>query len=602
MDNQKLLQGRYRLLHSLGRGGQGAVFLAADQNLPGRRVAIKRNNKFSDELQEQFKREATILARLKHRNLPQVYDHFIEPSGEQYLVMEYIEGAHLRKIAARRDASRTEADILAWIKQVMAALAYMHTWVDPESQAIRPIIHRDIKPDNIKLTPDGNIYLVDFGLARYQTEDVTQAGARGSTSGFSPPEQYSSDDRSTDIRSDIYALGATFYFLLTRKRPRVSIDITPAKPLMPPRQLNPKISPKTEYVVLRAMQLQPEKRFQSIAEMQTALFSRDQRVVSVQLSAQQPRVHSKNRRLRQLRRFFLRESSKIRAVFGFPQGSQLEHRRHPVHRRESRPLSVPQVGMIASCAAIFVIILLLRYAPLPEMSELLEMPDVFQNLAAASTQSATPEVINTLAATPIFTHTSAPSSTPTALPIPTATPAPVQTQTATPAATPQPTIPATSTPYSTRIPVLTPVSTSRSTPIPLPTATSASALPVGSVILIAPLNALLQGRQIFRWTTDVTLSSAQYFELVFWQVGQDPMVHSFSPVGANKATTVTSNLDKAADLLPTYLISGREYEWGVLLVEMEPYRRLRYLGGGHRFRFARSVGSGGVSPLPTPGR
>jgi hypothetical protein len=112
----------------------------------------------------------------------------------------------------------------------------------------------------------------------------------------------------------------------------------------------------------------------------------------------------------------------------------------------------------------------------------------------------------------------------------------------------------------------------------------------------------LQGRRTFRWSTIVTLAENQYFELVFWPVGRDPMGNSFGPAGSIKETTLSVDLDKSADILPHLFQSGQDYEWGVLLVELNPYRRLQYLGGGHRFRFERSGGSGGGGgggPAPT---
>lgn len=129
---------------------------------------------------------------------------------------------------------------------------------------------------------------------------------------------------------------------------------------------------------------------------------------------------------------------------------------------------------------------------------------------------------------------------------------------------------------------------------PTPAPTPTPALPVGgSVTLLEPLTSVLQGRPTFRWTTDVRLAENQYFELVFWPVGRDPMNSSFGPAGSIKESSLTVDLDKAADALPSLLQVGQEYQWGILLVELNPYQRVQYLGGGQRFRFERSSGGGG---------
>ncbi len=262
-----ILHNRYRIIRLLGQGGMGAVYLAEDLHLPGRLIAIKENFDPSRSAQEQFKREAVMLARLKHPNLPQVTDHFIEPSGRQYLVMDYVEGEDLDQILARR-GPLPEAEVLGWMEQVFDALEYMHTWVDTVSGKPTPVIHRDIKPGNIKRTPEGRIMLVDFGIAKYQTGAGTETGARAASPGFSPVEQYTGG---TDVRSDVYALGATLYCLLTGQVPPESPRIAAGMPLTPPRALNPRISPNTEQAILRAMQIQAANRYQTVRDLRQAL-------------------------------------------------------------------------------------------------------------------------------------------------------------------------------------------------------------------------------------------------------------------------------------------------------------------------------------------
>jgi len=226
-------------------------------------VAIKENLDASPEAQRQFTREARILARLSHPNLPRVTDHFFIPGQGQYLVMDFVEGEDLQAMLARLGLL-PELQVLTWVSQICDALAYLHSQPSP-------IIHRDIKPANIKIRPDGRAMLVDFGIAKvYDPQLVTTIGAKAVTPGYSPPEQYGGG--STDARSDIYALGATLYHLLTGQIPpesvqrMVSVATTPS-----PRQLNQQISPMVEQVILRAIEVTTERRFQSVDELRTAL-------------------------------------------------------------------------------------------------------------------------------------------------------------------------------------------------------------------------------------------------------------------------------------------------------------------------------------------
>lgn len=265
----QLQQGRYVIQELLGRGGMGTVYLAADRNLPGRLVAIKENADTGPATQRQFQHEAILLARLTHPNLPRVTDHFTEPSGHQYLVMDYVEGDDLRALLRGHKGPLPEDLVRDWLDQVLSALSYMHNWIDPTTRKQTPIIHRDIKPGNIKRTPNGRIVLVDFGVAKVdETTEGTIVGARAITPGYSPLEQYSG---STDARSDIYALGATLYILLTGERPPEAPAIAAGAPLPPPRQRNRLISRGLERVVLRAMALHAADRFQNLEELRAAL-------------------------------------------------------------------------------------------------------------------------------------------------------------------------------------------------------------------------------------------------------------------------------------------------------------------------------------------
>ena len=254
--NQRLQNGRYEIIKKLGEGGMGAVYLAVDHNIDrGHLVALKENTNTSEYNEGMFQREARMLARLRHPNLPRVTDHFIDftdnqSTANQYLVMDYVEGQDLSEILHHQGAF-SEAEALIIIEQVTAALEYMHNWIETGSEKSNPIIHRDIKPSNIRQTPTGEIRLVDFGLARFEAGGMTRMQLNPFTPGFSPVEQYTGN---TSTRSDIYALGATLYTLLTGKVPPEAPEIASgSKTLVPLRQLDQSISRNTEHVVQRAM-------------------------------------------------------------------------------------------------------------------------------------------------------------------------------------------------------------------------------------------------------------------------------------------------------------------------------------------------------------
>jgi serine/threonine protein kinase len=259
LETGSILNNRYRIEGQLGKGGMGAVYLAYDQTLE-LRVAVKENLNPHPESEQQFRREAKLLASLRHPNLPRVTDHFILVDT-QYLVMDYIEGEDLQTLLMRRPPDTAEA--LRWADDVCDALTFLHTRQPP-------IIHRDLKPGNLKLQPDGRVILVDFGIAKAFTQDQTATGARGMTPGFSPPEQFGGSG--TDPRSDQYALAATVYYLLTAVQPANSIDRTLKQgDLQAPRTLNPNIPAHVDAALLRAMALRKDDRFPDVATFKEAL-------------------------------------------------------------------------------------------------------------------------------------------------------------------------------------------------------------------------------------------------------------------------------------------------------------------------------------------
>lgn len=260
----QVVDSRYRIVKLLGQGGFGAVYRAWDMRLE-RPCALKENLASSPDAEKQFSKEATILANLNHPNLPRVIDHFTVPGQGQYLVMDFVEGEDLQQMLDRH-GPLPEDKVLPWIAQICDALAYLHG----QSQSI---IHRDVKPANIKITPDGQPMLVDFGIAKlYDPTLRTALGARAVTPGYSPPEQYGHGR--TDTRSDIYSLGATLYALLTGEEPADSVErLIGAAALTPPKHLNPLISEPVAQVVMKALAAEPTQRFQSANEFKRALTS-----------------------------------------------------------------------------------------------------------------------------------------------------------------------------------------------------------------------------------------------------------------------------------------------------------------------------------------
>ena len=199
----QVLENRYRIDARLGQGGMGAVYLAWHLSLDTP-VVVKENLIESEEAKRQFSREAGLLAKLRHPHLPRVIDHFLIADQGQVLVMDYIEGEDLNQVLSR-EGRVPQAQALQWIGQVLSALEYLHG---------QNIIHRDVKPANVKITPEGTVFLVDFGLAKaYDPLQQTTIGARGVTPGYAPPEQYGHGR--TDARTDVYSAGATLYALLT---------------------------------------------------------------------------------------------------------------------------------------------------------------------------------------------------------------------------------------------------------------------------------------------------------------------------------------------------------------------------------------------------
>jgi len=240
----------------------GSIFRAVDENL-GLEVAVKENLFTIDDYARQFRREATILANLRHPHLPRVSDHFTIEDQGQYLIMDYIEGEDLQE-RLERIGPFEEEEVVYIGAAICDALSYMHSR-DPV------VLHRDIKPANVRITPSGGVFLVDFGLAKVmQGNQTTTTGARAMTMGFSPPEQYGA--ARTDARTDIYSLGATLYTALTGLTPEDSLAQTmDQEELTPVRERNPKVSKRVAEAIEKALQVHPNNRWQMAAEFKNEL-------------------------------------------------------------------------------------------------------------------------------------------------------------------------------------------------------------------------------------------------------------------------------------------------------------------------------------------
>ena len=268
----EVLKSRYKVKRIIGQGGMGSIYLCEDTRLKGRLCALKEvehdislDKKLQDEASEQFFKEATILARLDHQNLPKVSDFFLI-KGRDYLVMDYVPGDDLRTMmlkAKHQNKFLKISEVIKWANQLGDALIYLHTQ-NP------PILHRDIKPSNLKLTSNNLLKLVDFGLAKILApgeQTVTILQGQG-TAIYTPLEQYGGDSSHTDVRSDIYSYGATLYHLFTNTPPiEAKVRFINPDSLPTPRSINPTITTQIERAVLWAMSLHPDERPKSMMQL-----------------------------------------------------------------------------------------------------------------------------------------------------------------------------------------------------------------------------------------------------------------------------------------------------------------------------------------------
>jgi serine/threonine protein kinase len=267
---ETILQSRYRVIQSLGKGGMGAVYEAVDLRL-GHTVALKQTLTNDESQWKQFEREARLMASLNHPALPRVSDYFTE-EHRAFFVMQFVEGHDLAEIVAQQPGPLPRHAVIKWADQLLDALIYLHTHE-------RQIIHRDIKPHNLKITKAGQIVLLDFGLAKTQIVDsstsVSCTSVFGYTPRYAPLEQI--QDLGTSPQSDIYALGATLYHLLTGVKPPDALARATAlvsarpNPLKPANEIVPAVGIALSEILTRAMAQNPDERYASAVEFREAL-------------------------------------------------------------------------------------------------------------------------------------------------------------------------------------------------------------------------------------------------------------------------------------------------------------------------------------------
>lgn len=249
----EVLEGKYEILKEIGHGGMSVVYLAMDKHL-NKQWAVKEIKKKgcgkNDEIVvNSLLAEANLMKRLDHPALPRIVD-IIDKGFTIYVVMDYIEGESLDKVLAQYGA-QPEDVVIGWAKQLCDALSYLHSQKPP-------IIYRDMKPANVMLKPEGNIKIIDFGIAReFKEQNLADTTVLG-TKGYAPPEQYGGR---TDARSDIFALGMTMHHLLTGIDPRSGDAYAPV------RMWNPNLSEGIEKIIDRCVQPAAENRYQSCEDL-----------------------------------------------------------------------------------------------------------------------------------------------------------------------------------------------------------------------------------------------------------------------------------------------------------------------------------------------
>ncbi len=419
--NGQMLQNRYRIISPLGQGGMGAVYRAQHTQLDVS-VAVKEmvpqpglDPQTLAQLRQQFLREAQILARLNHSHLVRVSD-FFEEGGNAYLVMDFVEGESLSD-RIKREGSLPERTALAWAEQLLDALAYCHA---------QGVIHRDVKPQNVIVRPDGRAVLVDFGLVKLwdPSDPHTKTAMRGmGTPEYAPPEQYDVQMGHTDARSDIYALGATLYHALCGQAPpTATLRIAAPERFTPPRDMSPGISKRIEVALVKALELALSQRWQDAPEMAQALG------VSIPVWERKGTREQDVSETRERTRKMKKATPSVAAVA------------EPVPERRRVSVWDWALGGLAVLAlivgmAIGVVGIIRRGdstpTPLVEQTTKIVVPaDV--EATASLPSSPSPSATATMTRQPTRTPTTMPTHTPTTIPTHTPSPTPTATATATP--------------------------------------------------------------------------------------------------------------------------------------------------------------------------
>ncbi|HEX6796203.1 MAG TPA: protein kinase [Ktedonobacterales bacterium] len=259
---------RYRIIAVVGRGGLGTVYQVTDVLFGKQNVyALKELIDQSPGARKQFELESQWLQSLDHNNIPKVREHF-EWQRRLYLVMDFVDGENLEQKLVRVGVrGLAEAQLIGWIVPICGALHYLHT-------RLPPILHRDVKPANIIVTPAGHPVLVDLGIAKEHLPGANQTLTfvrKAGTEGYAPPEQYAAGGQ-TGPWSDVYGLGATLYHLVTGRVPPTAVErVALDRKLVHPRDLNAAVSPQLDAIICRALALRPAERFPSMVEFAQAL-------------------------------------------------------------------------------------------------------------------------------------------------------------------------------------------------------------------------------------------------------------------------------------------------------------------------------------------
>jgi len=585
-----VLMGRYQVQRELGRGGMGSVYLAYD--LQHRRpVAIKVARLGGAEARAQFRREALYLQKLHHHSLPRVWDVFSDTQRD-FLVMEYIPGDDLETLV-QTQGPQPEWLVLRWADELLDVLDYLHTQ-DP------PIIHRDVKPGNLKLRENGMLVLVDFGIAaEHRPEQDVLVGMTAVTPGYSPPEQYT--DSPADARTDVFGAGATLYYLLTGVAPAAAPErASGAATLAPARKLVSKISANTDALLSKALNLAGEERWANAAEMRRAAAVASRKLVSAApppepealAPATAAAVGGTGAAAPGKRRVGCAVASGLLGVALLAVTALLwmTSVRQPSAASLAQPMQT-SAGLQAA-SAFDAAAMATTVAPSPTAPAVKPSPTA--TLEAQDTV-VEPTSLVSPTSTPIATHTSTRDVEPSTA---TATPTVRPTRTRLPTATSQ-SATASSAPAAAS-------PTAPATATAVATATAAPTVPPAPssnlVNLIEPgVGAVGSGVRLFHWQASQAAAANQGYELVFWRPGQNAMGDAFGPIGVTQDSSgqMRVDLDKA-DLVLGALFDPGDYLWGVMLVETTPYRRIALVSEARAFRFERSGGGQPGDPPPPP--